>query len=90
MQVVLTSFSEGYSHISPVTTSFIDLPVTINGIDIFALSVCDVKYGKINQRAWQELVIHTNIHRSESITNTGNLGTISLCCPDLFSCIIQR
>ncbi|MDP5287417.1 hypothetical protein QCC63_09590, partial [Escherichia coli] len=30
----------------------------------------------INQHVWQDLGIHINIHRSESIKNVGNPGTI--------------
>ncbi|MDW4835633.1 hypothetical protein SB304_22870, partial [Escherichia coli] len=52
------------------------LPVTINGIGTLVLSVCDVNKGKINQHVWQDLGIHINIHRSESIKNVGNPGTI--------------
>lgn len=50
--------------------------VDINGIGTLVLSVCDVNKGKINQHVWQDLGIHINIHRSESIKNVGNPGTI--------------
>lgn len=68
----MLTYSKIDSYIIPVTASFIGLPVTINGIGTLVLSVCDVNKGKINQHVWQDLGIHTNIHRSESITNVGN------------------
>lgn len=70
----MLTYSKIDSYIIPVTASFIGLPVTINGIGTLILSVCDVNKGKINQHVWQDLGIHTNIHRSESITNVGTLA----------------
>ncbi|EQW07500.1 hypothetical protein G897_04466 [Escherichia coli KOEGE 131 (358a)] len=72
----MLTYSKIDSYIIPVTASFIGLPVTINGIGTLVLSVCDVNKGKINQHVWQDLGIHINIHRSESIKNVGNPGTI--------------